>query len=192
MGSAYFTNPLVFLIQILFDAYILVVMLRFLLQWFRADFYNPLSQFVVKVTTPVLHPLRRIIPSIPGLDIASLILLWLLKTIEIFLVQLVMGKGAMFVAASLWAIPELLSLVINLFLIAIFIQVILSWVGSGSYNPAIGLLHSITEPLLGPARRILPPIGGLDLSPMLVMVGLVLLEMLLIPPLKSLVTGFLI
>ena len=192
MDGSYLANPAVFLLKVLFGAYSLVVLLRFLLQLFRADFYNPISQFVVKVTTPVLHPLRRVIPSIAGLDIASLILLWLLKTIEIFLIQLILGKGAMFIAASLWAVPELLSLVINLFLIAIFIQVILSWVGPGGYNPAIGLLHSLTEPLLAPARRLLPPIGGLDLSPMLVMVGLVLLEMLLIPPLKSLLTGLLI
>ncbi len=185
MGSSYFTNPLVFLIQVLFGAYIAVVMLRFLLQWVRADFYNPLSQFIVKATTPLLRPLRRIIPGFGGVDFASIILMWLLQSLELSLILLVSGAG-LHAAVLLWAIPELIALLINVFLVAIFIQVILSWVNPGAYNPASALLHSLTEPLLGPARRLIPPIGGLDLSPMLVIIGLYLLEMLLLPPLQVL------
>jgi YggT family protein len=90
--------------------------------------------------------------------------------------------------AFFWALPELVSLLINIFLIAILIQVIMSWVNPGSYNPAVSLLYSLTEPILRPARRVLPPISGLDLSPMLAMVGLILLKMLLIPPLQA-ITG---
>lgn len=188
MDSTYLTNPAVFLVQTLFGLYILVVMLRFLLQVTRADFYNPISQFVVKVTAPPLRVLRRFIPGVGGIDLASLVLAWLLKTLELMLVLLILGAGTSLLAAFLWAIPELVDLLFNVFLFAILIQVILSWVNPGGYNPAASLLYHFTEPLLGPARRLLPPIGGLDLSPMLVMIGLYLLKMLLIPLLK-LLTG---
>ena len=187
MDSTYLTNPLVFLVQVIFGLYTTIVMLRFLLQVVKADFYNQLSQFIVKVTTPVLRPLRSFIPGLGGLDIASLILAWIVKTLELLLVFFIAGKGLLLAEASLLAIPELLELTINIFLFAILIQVILSWVGQGGYNPAVNVIYSLTEPLLGPARRIIPPISGLDLSPMAVMIGLFLLEMLLIPPVRSLI-----
>jgi len=186
MGSSYLTDPATFLIQTLFGLYILVVMLRFLLQWARADFYNPISQFVVKVTAPPLRPLRRLIPGLGGIDLASLVLAWLLKSVELMLVVMVLGAGISPLGAFVWAIPELVGLAINIFLIAVLIHVILSWVNPGGYNPAAGVLYHLTEPLLRPARRLLPPISGLDLSPMLVMMGLYLLKMLLLPPLKVL------
>ena len=186
MGQSYFANPVVFLIQTLFGLYILVVMLRFLFQLIHADFYNPISQFIVKVTNPPLRYLRRIVPGFAGLDFAALVLAWLLKSIELGLIAVISGASLNLLGTLLWAIPELVGLTINIFLFAILIQVILSWVNPGGYNPALGLLHSLTNPVLGPAQRILPPMGGLDLSPMLVMIGLILLEMLLIPPLRML------
>jgi YggT family protein len=186
MSSSYYTNPIIFLIQTLFGLYILAVMLRFLLQLVRADFYNPISQFLVKATNPPLKLMRRIIPGLGGIDLASLILVWLLKSIEILLIVLVSGSAVNLIAPLLWAIPELVELLINIFLFAILIQVILSWVSPGSYNPASMLLYSLTAPILRPAQRVLPPMGGLDLSPMLVMIGLVLLKMLLLPPLRAL------
>jgi YggT family protein len=189
MGSNYLTDPLAFMIQVVFDLYIMVVMLRFILQLVHADFYNPISQFAVKVTTPALRPLRRIIPGIAGIDVASIVLMLLLKSIELTLIMLVSGKGAQPLAALAFAIPDLLELGINFFLFAILIQVILSWVNPGNYNPATALLHSITQPILRPAQRLIPPISGLDLSPMVVLVGLQLLKMLLLPPLQMLVAN---
>jgi len=186
MDSSYFTNPLVFLVQVIFGLYALIVMLRFLLQIVRADFYNPLSQFIVKVTSPVLNPLRKVVPSVGGKDTASLVLAWLVLTIELMLTFLILGQGPQPLMSLLMAVPKLLELVINIFLFSILIQVIISWVSPGNYNPAIGVIHSLTEPLLGPARRVIPPIGGIDLSPMAVMIGLYLLQMLLIPPVQSL------
>ncbi len=188
MGGGYFSDALVFLIQILFGAYILAVMLRFLLQLVRADFYNPISQFIVKITTPVLRPIRRIIPGLGGIDFASLLLMWLLQAIELMLIIWIKGTADSPWLAFGWAIPQLVDLLINVFLFSILIQVVLSWVNPGGYNPAIGLLHAITDPLLRPARRLIPPMGGLDLSPMVVMVGLVLLKMLLVRPLRDLFT----
>ena len=188
MGDGYLTNPLVFLIQVLFGACTLVVMLRFLLQLVRADFYNPVSQFIVKATSPLLTPLRRLIPSLGGVDTASLVLMWLVKWVELTLVLLVSGGAFNLLAPLAWAIPELVGLALDVFLYAILIQVILSWVSPGGYNPVIGLIDRLTAPLLRPAQRLIPPVGGLDLSPMVVMIGLVLLKMLLLPPLQ-LLTG---
>jgi YggT family protein len=184
MSDTYLTNPLIFLVQTLFGLYILAVLLRFLLQLARADFYNPISQFLVKATNPPLKLLRRIIPGLGGIDLSSIVLAWLLKAVELGLVITISGKAFNLIAPLLWSIPELVELFINIFLFAILIQVILSWVNPGSYNPAIGLLNSLTAPVLRPAQKLLPPMGGLDLSPMLVMIGLVLLKMLLLPPIR--------
>ena len=159
MDSSYFTNPLVFLIQVLFGLYLLVVLLRFLLQLVRADFYNPISQFIVKATAPLLKPLRAFIPGLGGIDFSSLVLAWLVKTLELFLVIIVSGKGMMFVYPLLMAIPGILAMVINIFLFAVLIMVILSWLSPGGYNPAVGLLYSLTEPLLKPARKFIPKAG---------------------------------
>lgn len=186
MGSNYLTNPVIFLIQTLFGLYILAVLLRFLLQWVRADFYNPISQFLVKITTPPLKVFRRFIPGVGGIDLAAIILAWGLKYIELLLIVLISGTTVSLFGPLLWAIPDLMELVINIFLFAVLIQVILSWINPGTYNPASALIHSLTEPVMRPARNILPPISGLDLSPMLVMIGLVLLKMLLLPPLRAL------
>ncbi len=188
MDGTYLTNPATFLIQTLFGLYILVVMLRFLLQLTRADFYNPISQFIVKLTAPPLLPLRRIIPGFGGVDLASLVLAWLLKSLELMLILMLLGAGNNLIGAFLWAIPELVDLLLNIILFAVLIQVVLSWVNPGGHNPALTLLYGLTEPIMRPARNMLPPVSGLDLSPMLVMIGLVLLKMLLLPPLKM-ITG---
>jgi YggT family protein len=188
MGSEYLTNPLVFLIKTLFGLYILAVILRFLFQLVRADFYNPVSQFLVKVTSPPLRILRRIIPGIGGLDLSTLVLAWILKYVELLLILLISGTSMHLVGPIFWSIPELIELVINIFLFAVLIQVILSWVNPGSYNPVSSILYALTEPVMRPARNLLPPISGIDLSPMLVMIGLVLLKMLLLPPLRA-ITG---
>jgi len=184
MDSNYFTNPLVFLIQVIFELYVLIILLRFILQIVHADFYNPISQFIVKITSPGLKHLRKIIPGFGGLDLSSVLLAWIVKSLELFLIILVSGKGMMFIYPMIQAIPDLVELTINIFLFSIFILVIISWISPGGYNPAIGLIQSLTEPLMRPARKIIPPMGGLDLTPMAVMLGLVLLKMMLIPPLQ--------
>ena len=191
MGPGYLAQPAIFLVKVLFGLYATLVVLRFLLQLVRADFYNPLSQFIVKATRPLLNPLRRIIPGVSGIDIASLVLAWFVITLEQLAILALADTGFQPAGAALLAIPELITLFINVFLFAILIQVIISWINPGSYNPAIGLIHSLTEPLLGPVRRRMPSMGGLDLSPMVVMLGLVLLEMLLIPPVKAVIAQIL-
>ena len=186
MSGSYLTNPVAFLVETLFGLYIAVVVLRFLFQWVHADFYNPISQFVVKVTSPALNPLRRFIPGYAGLDLAALVLAWLLQSVELALLALLTGLSANVLGALLWAIPALVGLFINVLLFAVFIRVILSWINPDPYHPGLTLLEQLTGPLLRPAQRLLPPVGGLDLSPILVVVGLVLLQMLLLPPLRAL------
>ncbi|RLJ18820.1 YggT family protein [bacterium endosymbiont of Escarpia laminata] len=188
MDGNYLANPAIFLIQTLFGLYILAVVLRLILQLVKADFYNPVSQFLVRATNPPLKLLRRFIPGFGGIDISSIVLAWALKAAELGLVILLSGASVNALGPILWAIPELVELLINIFLFAILIQVILSWINPGAYNPVSALLYSLTDPVMRPARRILPPISGLDLSPMLVMIGLVLLKMLLLPPLR-IITG---
>lgn len=191
MGGGYLENPAIFLVQVIFGLYATLVVLRFLLQLTRADFYNPLSQFIVKATKPVLNPMRRLIPSVGGLDTASLVLAWIVITVEQLLIIAIKGFGFAPVAAMLLAIPELIALIINIFLFAIIIQVIISWINPGTYNPVVGLINSLTAPLIDPVRRRMPDFGGLDFSPMVVIIGLVLLEMLLIPPLTDAISRML-
>lgn len=191
MGAGYATNPLVFILQFLFEAYILVVLLRFFVQLTRADYYNPLSQFIVKVTSPALVPVRRIIPAMGGMDIAALVLAWALKAVELLLVVLISTGSFAPVFAIIGAIPGLVELIINIFLYAIIIQAILSWVNPGTYNPAANLLYSLTAPVLRPVQRIIPPISGIDLSPMAAILGLIVLKMLVLPPLNQLAAALL-
>lgn len=186
MSGSYLTDPLVFLIRTLFGLYIAVVVVRFLLQWIRADFYNPVSQFIVRVTSPVLRPLRQLIPGYRGLDVASLVLAWGLMAVQLGLIAGLSGFGGSLLGALVWAIPALLELVIDIFLFAVLIRVILSWLNPDPYNPVVSLLERLTDPLLRPVQRLIPPLGGIDLSPMAVMIGLVLLQMLLVPPLEAL------
>jgi YggT family protein len=188
MSGNYFTAPLVFLIQTLFGLYIAVVLIRFLLQWARADFYNPLSQFIVRITSPVLRPLRQLIPGWAGLDTASLVLAWILKSVELALVALLLGHSLIPIGALLWSVPALIELTIGIFLFAILIRALLSWINPDPYNPGVALLERLTDPILRPVRRLIKPIGGVDLSPMAAMIGLILLQMILLPPLK-LLTG---
>ena len=194
MGSGYLTSPLLLIINTLIDLYVLLVILRFVLQMLRADFYNPISQFVVRVTTPPLKPLRRIIPGIVGQDIASLVLAMLVLLLKYLLISS-LGAGAISIANAvapigsasiggliLIALADELAIFINIFMFAIIVQVILSWVNPGAYNPAIGLINSISQPVMRPIQRLIPPMGGLDLSPLFAMLALMVIKMLAIPP----------
>lgn len=183
MENQYLAASAVFLINTVFGLYLFAVMLRLLLQWARADFYNPISQFLVKVTNPPLRPLRRIIPGWGGIDFASIFLLIVLQMLEIFLANMVLGRAMPLSGLFVTSVAELLNLLLNIFLIAILVQVVMSWVSPNTYNPATVLLHRLTEPVLAPARRIIPPISGIDLSPLVVLVVFQLIKFLLIAPL---------
>jgi YggT family protein len=181
IGDGYFTSPLEFLISTLFSLYILAVMLRFLLGAVRADFYNPISQFLVRITNPLLIPLRKVIPSIGKFDSAAMILMIVLQLVAVTLVLLLRSQGITPAVLIIATLASLVSLLINVFMFAIIIQVIISWMNPGSYNPLSSLLHSLTNPLLRPIRHIIPPIAGIDLSPLFALIALQVLRMLLMP-----------
>ncbi len=181
MGSTYFTNPIEFIINTLFSLYVLVVMLRFLLAWVRADFYNPVSQFLVKATNPLLIPLRRAIPSVGRIDASAVVLMLLVQMIGITLIMLLRGGGFSIWAILILSLHELVALAFSVFLFAIIIQAILSWVSPHTHNPMTGLLFSLTNPVLTPFRRLLPPVSGLDLSPLLAILAIQVAKMLVLP-----------
>lgn len=194
MGSSYLTSPLLLIINTLFDLYILLVLLRFLLQMLRADFYNPVSQFVVRLTTPPLRILRRVIPSIGGQDSASIVLCLVLIYIKFLILRMLSietvhigGAMAPIGAAGygnllIFSIADLIALLLTVFLVAIIIQVILSWVNPGHYNPVVGLVQKLSEPVLKPIRKLMPSVGGLDLSPLFATLLILVAKMLIIPP----------
>lgn len=182
-----FAEALIYIIQTLGSLYLLVVLLRFVLQLVRADFYNPLSQFTVKATQPLLKPLRRIIPGFGGLDLASLVLAILVQLVLMVIVVLVAGYNPLAIGLQLlvWAIIAVTSLFLKIFFFAMIISVILSWVAPGSYNPGAQLVNQICEPLLAPFRRLLPNLGGLDISPIFAFIALNLLDRFVIGNLAS-------
>ena len=181
MSSSYLTNPLEFLITTLFSLYILAVMLRFILGAVRADFYNPVSQFLVRITNPLLGPMRRVIPSVRQYDTSALLLMLALQLLSLAIIVMLRGVSVSFVTLLLLAIGKLVVLAFNVFIFAIVIQVVLSWINPGNYNPVNALLHSITSPVMRPIQRIIPPFSGIDLSPLVALLGLQVLKMLVLP-----------
>ena len=187
MGSSYVTDPVIFLIDTLFSLYILAVMLRFLLQWLRADFYNPISQFLLKVTHPPLKLLRRFVPALGKIDTSSLVLALLLQMVANFSILLIKSVSISFIALTLLSLTDLLKMLLDIFVYAIFANAILSWFAAGNYSSASSILFSLTDPILNLCRRIVPDMGGIDLSPLVALVLLQLAKMVVLPPLHQLV-----
>ncbi|HCK4362755.1 TPA: YggT family protein [Pseudomonas aeruginosa] len=172
----------IYILQTLGSLYLLIVLLRFILQLVRADFYNPLSQFIVRATKPLLNPLRRIIPGFGGIDLASLVLAILIQLVLMILILMLMGYGVggFIMQLLIWSIIAVTSLFLKVFFFALIISVILSWVAPDGYNPGAQLVNQICEPLLMPFRKLLPNLGGLDLSPIFAFLALKLIDMLVI------------
>ena len=168
----------IFVIQTLGSLYLLIVLLRFILQLVRADFYNPLSQFIVKATQPLVTPLRRIIPGFAGLDLASLVLAILVQLLLMIVTLTLMGYnvGGFILQLLVWSMIGVTSLFLKVFFFALIISVILSWVAPGSYNPGAQLVNQICEPLLAPFRKLLPNLGGLDISPIFAFITINLID----------------
>ncbi|MGR8930866.1 MAG: YggT family protein [Gammaproteobacteria bacterium] len=186
MGSNYLANPVVFLIDTLFSLYILAIMLRFLLQWAQADFYNPVSQFLVKITHPPLRIMRRFIPAVGRIDSSSLVLALVLQIVANFAILAIKGLTIGLAALMLLSFTDLLKMVMDIFIYSIFAAALLSWIAPGSYGGASSLLYTLTEPVLNVCRRLIPYIGGIDLSPLVALVLLQLAKMMILPPLHEL------
>jgi YggT family protein len=186
MAGNYMTDPLVFLIDTFFSLYILAVLLRFLLQWIRADFYNPISQFLVKITHPPLKILRRFVPAIGKVDTSSLLLALCIQMIATFSILALQSVSISFMSLFVLSFAELLKILMDIFVYAIFASALLSWFAPGNYNSVSSILYSLTEPLLSIFRNMLPNMGGIDLSPLVALVFLQLAKMMVLPPFQQL------
>jgi YggT family protein len=183
-------NALLFILRTLFELYVLTFALRLVLQWAAVDKRNPLVQFILRVTNPLVIPLRRVLPSIGRIDTATVVALLVLEIAGTALLVRIgcVGDPAIWQMLSLAAL-SVVRLALNVFTWSIIIYVILSWVSPGGYNPAAALVAAIVEPVLAPIRRLIPLIGGIDLSPLFALIALQALAMLL--PTNRVLSGML-
>jgi len=172
-----FAEIFTLVIDTLSSLYLMIILMRFILQLSRADFYNPLSQFIVKATNPLLIPIRRVVPGLGGVDIASLVLAVIFQSLVLGLKIAVLGfvvpnpLGVLVMSAVM-----VLGVLLKIYFWSLLVMIIASWIAPGSAHPALQLINQITEPLMKPFRNLLPAMGGLDLSPILVFLVLQILE----------------
>ena len=181
--GANFSNASNYLVSTLLNLYLCAVILRIVLGWVRADFYNPVSQLVWKVTQPILGPFQKTLPRWRRLDTAATAYLFVLAVIYIYVAVWMFGAGVPLISAILFALLKIVVLTANLYTVALTFQAILSWFGPGVNNPASNILWSMNEPILRPIRRVIPPIAGLDLSPLFAIILMQVVVMLV--PLPS-------
>lgn len=160
-----------FLINTLFDLYLMVVLLRIWLQMARADFYNPVSQFVIKATHPIVAPMRRVLPSIGSVDTATLVLALLVAALKVAALSALSGAPLNPAVIALGSVMVVLKEAFQLVFWVLVIRALLSWVSQG-HNPMELVMHQLTEPMLAPIRRIIPPMGGFDLSILVLLIAL--------------------
>ena len=182
----YIQNALSFTIETILGLYLIIVILRFLFQLFRVDFRNPVSQMVVMLTNPPLRVLRSFIPGLYGIDLSAIVLAIVIAMIKSALLLSLSGFGTDPAGILVLAIAEILKTGIWTLIIVILISAVLSWVAPRSYHPVVGLINGMSEPVLRPFRRVLPAMGGLDLSPLLALLVLNLAIRLLVAPLTDL------
>jgi YggT family protein len=175
-----FSEILRYLVQTACALYLFAVLLRLMLQLSRADFYNPISQFVVRLTNPLLVPLRRMIPPLGRVDSASLVLALAVQTLGTLVALAMIGyMPGNFLLVLAWSLIGILSLIVKIYFFAILALIIFSWIAPQAHHPGLALLYQLTEPVMAPFRRLLPPVGGMDLSPILVFVSINIAEILL-------------
>lgn len=172
-------NAFGFLIETLFSLYIAALMLRVLLEAVGADYYNPVSQVLLRVTEPLVGPLGRIIPRIGRFNTAAVVLLFIIQTIAVVLVMAVSGITPNPLQALIIAFFRLLRMLLVMYMVLIIAEVILSWVGGAMRHPIIPLIYQLTHPVLNPIRRVLPNIAGLDLSPLVAIIAIQFLMILI-------------
>jgi len=172
-------NALTYLFGTLLDLYITAIMLRVLLQWVRADFYNPVCQFLVKVTNPPLLPLRRIVPAIGRLDTAAVVLMLALEFASVWVSSRLGSAPLGFAVIAVFSVTKLAATLLMTYFFLIIAAVILSWVGGQFRHPVVPLVFQLTEPVLRPFRRLIPPIAGIDLTPLFALIAIRFLLLLI-------------
>ncbi|HCH69831.1 MAG TPA: hypothetical protein DE042_04900 [Colwellia sp.] len=170
-------EAVIYLLRFAFDAFLMILIMRFWLQWVKADFYNPLSQFIVKVSNPLVIPLRKVIPGLGGLDIATLVVAYIIATLKFFILASLAGESLGPLAFYIGLLVLLKQAGFLLFVIMVMMA-IMSWVVQG-YNPTLMIFNQLTEPFLNPIRRIMPNLGGLDLSMILVFLAMNVINIIL-------------
>lgn len=175
MGSA--SQAFAFLIETVFQLYLAALMLRVLLEALRADYYNPICQALIKLTDPLVRPLSKILPRVGQVSLAGIAWLYILELVLLVILATIGGWAVEWPVLLLLAVLRLLRMLLVLYLVLIIVGVILSWVGQGFRHPIVPLIFQLTEPVLAPLRRVLPPLGGFDLSPL---VAIIVIQFLII------------
>ncbi|OPX54178.1 YggT family protein [Oceanospirillum multiglobuliferum] len=174
----------VYLVSTLVNLYLFIVMLRFVLQYSKADFYNPISQAVARATFPLVRPLQTVLRPMGRIDLATLLLAVLVKAAGLILVLQIAGAGfPPIVSLVIGSLAGAISTLLNIYFFALLASIILSWVAPQSGHPGAMLVYQITEPVMSPVRNMLPSLGGIDLSPIFVFIGINVLEMIVVGPL---------
>ena len=161
------TQALYYIIQSIGQLLLLLLLLRFWLPWFRADFRNPIAQGILRLTSPIVVPVRRVLPSVGRLDTATILVAYILQFLLITVLVALQGRLFNAVPIAIVTVIELVILSLNLFFFVILIRIILGWFAPATHNPLTMMLHSLAEPLLAPFRRWVPPMGGIDISPII-------------------------
>lgn len=172
-------NAFAFLVETLFRLYLAALLLRVLLEAVGADYYNPVTQILIKLTEPLVAPLARLIPRMGRVNSAAILLLLIIQTIAVWVVMAISGFPVDPLQAVITAAFRLIQLLLVMYLVLIIAEVILSWVGGGMRHPIIPLIYQLTRPVLMPIRRAIPTIGGLDLSPLIAIIGIQFLMILI-------------
>lgn len=163
---------LIFIIGTIAQLYLLVMLLRFWLPWLRADFRNPIAQGILRLTSPLIIPVRRVVPPIGRLDTATIIVAFGLQYLTILVILTISGIAPDILPIAITSLIDLVLLSLRLFTFAIFIHIILSWIAPGTYNPATAFIAMLVEPVMRPFRSLIRPIGGLDISPIFAIIAL--------------------
>ena len=172
-------NAFAFLVETLFSLYLAALLLRVLLEAVGADYYNPISQVLLKITEPLVAPLARIAPRLGRFNTAAVILMLILQAVAVFLVLTLNGFSMPIAELLVVSVMRLVRLLLTMYLVLILAEVILSWVGGGLRHPIMPLIYQLTRPVLEPIRRVLPSLGGLDLSPLVALIAIQFLMILI-------------
>ena len=191
MVEIYLRDTGLFLVDTALGLYVFVVLLRLLFQFTRADFYNPITQFIVKVSNLPIRRLRRILPTVWGIDFTLIMFLFVLEASRIAITTVLTGGSPQLVGVLILSTAELLKLTVYIFVFSLFVRALLSWITTNNFHPLLKLLYSFTEPMLARARRILPRTHGFDLSPIVAFLVLMLLLKILVNPLHDIGNIFL-
>lgn len=180
-------NAILFLISTVFDFYTVVLIMRLVLAWVGADYHHPITQFVVKLTNPVIKPLKRFIPDLRGVEIATVIIIVLVEACKYFVITMLSFGLPNVLGLFILALGDAIRLILQTLTLALILQVILSWIQPNS--PVYDVLHKFTSPIIRPLQRVIPPVAGIDIAPLPAIIILQLLVIILVNPMKGLGLG---